>query len=163
LIQLLESKYLSTDTDFKPVDFAPKSQYFTLDVISEVAFGEAFGNLEADDDLSSYIKASEDVIPVLVLLGIFPWLARIVHSWPCKYLLPSEKDKDGMGKIMWSVLFHLFSFLSLILVLPLSRMAKVVSAERYGENKKERRDMLGSFVRHGLTEREMRTEIILQL
>jgi hypothetical protein len=163
LVQLLESKYLSTDTDFKPVDFAPKSQYFTLDVISEVAFGEAFGNLEADDDLSSYIKASEDVIPFLVLLGIFPWLARIIHSWPCKYLLPSEKDKDGMGKIMGSVLFHPFSLLSLILVLPLSRMAKVVSAERYGENKKERRDMLGSFVRHGLTEREMRTEILLQL
>jgi hypothetical protein len=110
LIQLLESKYLSTDTDFKPVDFAPKAQYFTLDVISEIAFGEAFGNLEADDDVASYIKATEETIPLIVFLGIFPWLARILFSWPCKYLLPSDKDPLGMGKLMRSVLFHLFFF-----------------------------------------------------
>lgn len=143
LLKLLESKYLSTDTDFKPVDFAPKSQYFTLDVISEIAFGEAFGNLEADDDVASYIKASDETIPFIIVLGIFPWLARIVYSWPCKYLLPSDKDKDGMGKLM--------------------RIAKAVSAERFGENRKDRRDMLGSFIRHGLSQQEMQHEILLQL
>jgi hypothetical protein len=45
----------------------------------------------------------------------------------------------------------------------MSRIAKVASAERFGENKKERRDMLGSFVRHGLTQREIQSEILLQL
>jgi Cytochrome P450 len=39
----------------------------------------------------------------------------------------------------------------------------VAAAERFGENRKERRDMLGSFVRHGLTQREIQAEILLQL
>lgn len=91
------------------MDFAPTSQYFTLDVTSEIAFGKAFGNLEADDDLASYIKASEETMSFIIFLGIFPWLARIVYSWPCKYLLPSDKDTVGMGKLMGSVLFHPFS------------------------------------------------------
>lgn len=38
-----------------------------------------------------------------------------------------------------------------------------MAAERFGENRKERRDMLGSFVRHGLTQREIQAEILLQL
>jgi hypothetical protein len=56
-----------------------------------------------------------------------------------------------------------FLLLSFTLVLLVSRIAKAASAERFGENKKERRDMLGSFVRHGLTQREMQSEILLQL
>ncbi|RKL19312.1 hypothetical protein BFJ68_g3586 [Fusarium oxysporum] len=43
LINLLETKYLSTDKDYRPVDFAQKIQFFTLDVISDLAFGQAFG------------------------------------------------------------------------------------------------------------------------
>ncbi|KAE9363167.1 cytochrome P450 [Stipitochalara longipes BDJ] len=142
-IHLLGSKYLSTNTEFKPVDFAPKAQYFTLDVISEIAFGEAFGNLEADEDLASYIKTTEETIPILICLTVFPWLVRIFFSWPFTYLLPSDKDTVGLGKLMG--------------------IAKVVAAERFGEHKKERRDMLGSFVRHGLTQREIQAEILLQL
>jgi hypothetical protein len=48
----LESKYVSADATYKPVDFAPKAQFFTLDVISHLALGKALGNLEADEDLS---------------------------------------------------------------------------------------------------------------
>lgn len=103
-IQLLRSKYLSTGIEYKPVDFAPKSQYFTLDVISEIAFGEAFGNLEADADLASYIKAAEDTIPVIIFLTVFPWLVRVFFSWPFTYLLPTDKDTVGLGKLMGCVI-----------------------------------------------------------
>jgi hypothetical protein len=100
LIKLLESKYLSTDTVYKPVDFAPKSQFFTIDVISEIAFGKSFGNLEADEDTSSYIKATEEIFPMIILLGTFPWLAQVFFSRPFKGLLPSDTDAAGMGKLM---------------------------------------------------------------
>jgi hypothetical protein len=56
LVQLLDSRYVSTSMEFRPVDMAAKFQFLTLDIISEIAFGTAFGNLEADDDLSSYMK-----------------------------------------------------------------------------------------------------------
>ncbi|OAT02191.1 uncharacterized protein BDCG_17431 [Blastomyces dermatitidis ER-3] len=38
-IRLIESKYLCTDTELRPVDIARKVQYLTLDVISTIAFG----------------------------------------------------------------------------------------------------------------------------
>ena len=43
------------------------------------------------------------------------------------------------------------------------RVAKRVVAERYGPDKKVRGDMLGSFVRHGLTQREAESESLLQM
>lgn len=100
LVQLLESKYISTATEYKPVDFAPKAQYFTLDVISELAFGKSFGNLEADDDVSSYIKTMDGTFPMLVLVGAFPWLAQLFFMRPFRSLLPTAKDTVGMGKLM---------------------------------------------------------------
>jgi hypothetical protein len=80
------------------VDFALKSQYFTLDVISSIAFGKAFGDLEADDDVSSLIQTSEETLPMIVLLGAFPFLANVFFAYPFKLLLPSDKDTVGLGK-----------------------------------------------------------------
>ncbi|KAJ6785847.1 hypothetical protein PWT90_08722 [Aphanocladium album] len=42
-IELLQVKYLSADQRYRPVDFARKVQYFTLDVISDLAFAQPFG------------------------------------------------------------------------------------------------------------------------
>ena len=42
-------------------------------------------------------------------------------------------------------------------------MAKEVVAERYGENKIHRPDMLGSFVAHGLGQREAEAESLVQM
>ncbi|TID26691.1 cytochrome p450 [Venturia nashicola] len=42
-------------------------------------------------------------------------------------------------------------------------LAKSVAAERFGPKRVERQDMLGSFVRNGLTEREARTEAVTQM
>lgn len=109
LVQLLESKYISTATEYKPVDFAPKAQFFTLDVISELAFGKPLGNLENDEDLSSYIKAMEATFPMLVLVGAFPWLAKLFFMRPFRSLLPSDTDAVGMGKLMGFVLCLTYS------------------------------------------------------
>jgi hypothetical protein len=96
----LESKYISTDTEYKPVDFALKTQYFTLDVISDVAFGKAFGDLDADKDTFSIIQTSKETLPMIVLIGAFPWLANIFFAYPFKLLLPSDKDTVGLGKLI---------------------------------------------------------------
>lgn len=42
-------------------------------------------------------------------------------------------------------------------------VAKELASERFGPNKKVKRDMLGSFVAHGLTQDEAESEILLQL
>jgi len=43
------------------------------------------------------------------------------------------------------------------------RIAKAKAAERFGPNKKVQRDMLGSFVAHGLSQSEAESEILFQM
>jgi hypothetical protein len=110
LVRLLESKYISTTTEFKPVDMAEKSQLLTLDIISEIAFGDAFGNLTADEDLSSYIETMDDMFPLIILLGTWPALAKVFFSKPLRPFLPKETDTVGMGKLMGFVILGLALF-----------------------------------------------------
>ncbi|KAF5023779.1 hypothetical protein F66182_4172 [Fusarium sp. NRRL 66182] len=76
LIDLIETKYLSSTQAYRPVDFAQKIQYFTLDVISDLAFGHPFGYMEQDDDVFDLSKSRAPSF-----LG----------------LLPKESDKLGFG------------------------------------------------------------------
>lgn len=99
-IRLIETKYLSTDTDFRPVDFSRKVQYLTLDVISTIAFGRAFGFLDKDGDLFDYIKTTEASLPLMQMIALLPWLLNILQSSLFKAFMPSAKDAVGLGKIM---------------------------------------------------------------
>jgi len=97
LIHLLETKYISTSQDYRPVDFAEKASFFTLDVISELAFGQAFGYLDQDADVYDYLKITQTFIPIMMVLGDIPYLATALQSKYLRGLLPSESDKLGFG------------------------------------------------------------------
>ncbi|KAH7192764.1 cytochrome P450 [Fusarium flagelliforme] len=127
----------------KPVDLGRRAQFFTLDVISDLAFGEPFGFLETDSDVYKYIQITEETLPAVMVTTVIPWLVKILSSPLFKSVLPSEKDRLGFGKLMG--------------------IAKQVTAERFGPDKKVRKDMLGSFVAHGLTQKEAESEILLQI
>ncbi|KAL3425365.1 benzoate 4-monooxygenase cytochrome p450 [Phlyctema vagabunda] len=142
-VSLIERKYVSTASMFRPVDFARIVQYFTLDVISDVAFGRPFGFLTTDSDVHDYIKMTEESMPIMMFISVNPWIANLIQTRLFSWLLPSEKDRLGFGK-----------FIS---------VAKSVVAERFGENKVERKDMLGSFIRNGLTQEEAGSETLLQI
>ena len=100
LIGLIKSKYVSTNTDYRPVDLAQKLQFFTLDVISDLAFGQPLGYLEHDSDPYDYVDAMDASMPVLASLGNVPWLANLFHSAPMRRFLPSQKDKGGFGALI---------------------------------------------------------------
>ncbi|OLN85878.1 Pisatin demethylase 19 [Colletotrichum chlorophyti] len=127
----------------KPFDFGRKAQYLTLDVISDLAFGEPFGFIETDSDVHEYIQTTEKSAPFFMMSTVFPWVMKIFATPLLKPLLPSETDSLGFGKVMG--------------------VAKEVAAERYGPNKKVQKDMLGSFVAHGLTQDEAEAEILVQI
>ncbi|KAF7538220.1 hypothetical protein G7Z17_g12677 [Cylindrodendrum hubeiense] len=127
----------------KVVDFGRKAQFFTLDVISDLAFGKPFGFLETDSDVYEYIGTTEETLPMVMVTTVVPFLVKILSHPLFKRMLPSEKDRLGFGKIMG--------------------IAKDVAAERFGPDKKIQKDMLGSFVAHGLTQKEAGSEILLQI
>ena len=100
LVRLIDSKYISTAPDYRPMDFARKAQYLTLDVISNLAFGKAFGDLDRDEDVHKYIEMLEEAGPTIILLTVLP-LVRTLLSMPIlKRLLPNPEDKIGFGKVM---------------------------------------------------------------
>lgn len=96
-VTLLETKYLSTGQLYRPVDFAQKVQYFTLDVISDLAFGQPFRFLEQDADVFDYIKITDSYVPIMLVLANVPTLARLMQSRLLRGLFPQDSDKLGFG------------------------------------------------------------------
>ena len=100
LIQLIRSKYATSDGVSRPMDLASKMQYLALDVISDVGLGHSFGDLIADADVNDYIKSSEEGLLIATVsfgLGI-SWIREV--PWLGKLVSPSEGDEKGYGKMM---------------------------------------------------------------
>ncbi|KAL5877151.1 hypothetical protein ACKVWC_006309 [Pyricularia oryzae] len=149
-VRLLEDKYLSVDgkdskgKSFLPVDLARKVQFLTLDIISSLAFGESFGNLVADDDALGYISTTEKSMPMLMFVTLVPWLTAVWQSPRLRWAFPDARKMVGIGDVM--------------------AIARRVVGERYGEKPEVvKRDMLGSFVAHGLTKGEAESETMVQI
>jgi hypothetical protein len=165
LIDLIERKYLSTSSNFRPLDFGRTASFFTLDVISSIAFEEPFGDLETDSDVHKYLQTTQESVPVIILVTVIPWLSKLLQTSVMKWFLPSEKDKIGLGRII-GLAFPLhkirkngtskLTFLS-------PSMAKEVVGKRFGPNKIVKKDMLGSFISHGLTQEEAESESLVQM
>ncbi|SPO01775.1 related to pisatin demethylase (cytochrome P450) [Cephalotrichum gorgonifer] len=143
LIHLLDTKYVSTPDRSRPVDFAQKIQFFTLDVISDLAFGEPFGYVEQDDDVFDFIKITKAFFPVTLVIANVPALVSLLHSRLFRGLLPKESDKFGFGAFIG--------------------VANKKVAERFEPHAPSHPDMLGSFIRHGLTKEEAQREALLNV
>lgn len=103
LIRVLESKYLSDEEQFRPVDIAQKIQFFTLDVISDLAFGHPFGYIEQDRDVYDFIKITRHFFPVAIVMANLPWVVTMMHSRLLRGFLPRDTDKLGFGAFIGSV------------------------------------------------------------
>ena len=145
LISLIERKYVCTHEEVgRQMDFGQKVQYLTVDVISALAFDQAFGDLIVDDDKYDYIKTVEEAMPVIMLMTVLPGVHSFLeNNTLMKLMAPSATDKIGFGKVIGIV------------------EEKV--AERFGDNKKVKQDMLGSFLRHGLNQEEAESEAVFQM
>ncbi|KAF6817780.1 cytochrome p450 [Colletotrichum sojae] len=99
-VHLVESKYVSTADDFRPMEFAHKSQYFALDVVGQLSFGEALGFVARDEDLWGYVKTNDETFPVFAVMLNTPYIGRILQHWPLSKLLPFSNEKYGFGKLM---------------------------------------------------------------
>ncbi|KAH6843234.1 cytochrome P450 [Chaetomium sp. MPI-CAGE-AT-0009] len=144
-VALLARKYVSREGgETKRVDFAKVVQFFTMDAITRIAYGEEFGYLETDSDLFGAIAGAEEGIPLLVLAAEMPFIGWIfAQPWVVKLLGPKKTDAGGMGKML--------------------AIAEQVVAKRFGPDAKDQRDMLGAFVRHGVTQRQCEIEVPFQL
>ncbi|KAJ5707642.1 hypothetical protein N7488_007443, partial [Penicillium malachiteum] len=143
LLNLIRSKYFSTDRQVIPMDLAKKLQYLTLDVISSIGLGKKFGMLKSDKDVDSYLESSEEGLAMgntALALG-FSWISQAPFIG--RFILPSPKDKIGFGKMMTACF-------------------RIVD-ERAGGSIEGRSDILASFMRHGIAGDDLRSEALEQI
>ncbi|KAK6834040.1 cytochrome P450 [Apiospora arundinis] len=130
--------------DGKHVDMGKLAQYFTLDSIAKLGFGEEFGCVKEDRDVLDYGPVTSQNIPFLAMCGDVPWLRNFFLSPIMRKLSgPKETDASGLGKLM--------------------RITKSVVATRFGDKAVDRQDMLGSFVRNGLEQEDCNAEVVFQI
>lgn len=101
MVDKIRAKYISKPGVLVPLDLAKMAQYFTLDSITKIAFGEEFGFLANEKDMHGYLGIIEQVAPVMHLSAEVPALARLMSSPLVLGLAgPKTTDKNGMGKLM---------------------------------------------------------------
>ena len=127
------------------MDFAKVARFFTLDVLSTIAFGgKPFGFMAANADLWDYDKEATAGFPIFQIIAHHESFRRFVQSPLIQGLVrPKPSDKTGMG--------------------PLLAFARNAVAERYGKDAKIREDMLGHFVNKGLSQAQCEAEAFLQI
>ncbi|KAI1112057.1 cytochrome P450 [Nemania sp. NC0429] len=144
LVQLLKAKYISKSGSLKPLDMARLSQYLTLDIITRIAFGKEFGYLKREEDIHDYIKITEGWAPTIRLCAEVPFMQKVFMSpFLMQYLGPKPTDPKGMGKLLG--------------------LAQEIVATRFGSKGEEQDDMLGGFVKQGLTARQCENEVLFQI
>lgn len=129
------------------MDLAQKAQFFTLDVIMDIATGTPVGDLEHDADVYSYLRTTADALAPLIMIGSVPSVQNFLQiPLIAKKLFPTAEDKIGFGKLIG--------------------IAEKKVAERFSadpEGQVEKFDMLQSFVRHGLSQEEAVSESLIQI
>ncbi|KAI1636931.1 cytochrome P450 [Biscogniauxia mediterranea] len=143
MVQLIKSKYLTLpgENSARFMDLGRVVSYFTFDVISRLALGKEAGCLENDTDTSGFIDGIEEFLPTL---------SKITNIWICRKMMlsklglillgPKETDTKGMGKLMG--------------------MTNAGVRKAYSPEGAKKKNMLGSFARHGLSQSECESEAL---
>lgn len=104
-IDRIDKNWISGPQDTKVFDIGRRIQFLAVDIITHLCFGKPLGFLETDSDVFSFLATIETQLPIVqhfsVILELntlllkmmdFPWLKRLI--------LPSARDKKGVGVIM---------------------------------------------------------------
>ncbi|KAM3502268.1 hypothetical protein MY10362_004975 [Beauveria mimosiformis] len=142
LVRLL-NKHVAEGGGARNTDMAQKIQYFALDTISSLAFDDPFGFMESDEDKFCYIVTTGNTVYILVATALIPGVISLIQSLYLQWIAPSIKDMAGIGDVI--------------------KTAERVVAERYGANALLKRDMGGSFVKHGFSQKDAEAVALIQI
>ncbi|KAK7973069.1 pisatin demethylase [Apiospora saccharicola] len=140
---LIRRTYLSAPEEgvFRTMPLINVLSFFTLDVISKVALGSEFGCCAQNSDPYRFHELMGEHVPKMGLTTDVPMIRRILYSpIGLRLFAPRETDKSGMG--------------------PLMKVTNDAVRSRYGQVQEGKSDILGSFIRHGLTQAECESEAL---
>ncbi|KAM7202670.1 cytochrome P450 [Rhypophila sp. PSN 637] len=141
---LIRREYLSTATETRKADLVWLIRFFTLDSVTALAYGEPFGYLDANADLFGFNKQMQDMNKPMAVMVDTPVLRTMVNSPLAPHIMPKVTDKQGMGRLI--------------------AIGQEFVAKHYASgDPKDFKDMVGSFIRHGLTQVQCEAECVVQV
>lgn len=100
LKDLIRRSYISTAAETRKADLVWLIRFFTLDVITALAYGEPFGYLDANEDLFGFNKQVADMTKPMSIMVDTPIMRTLVNSPLAPHVMPKITDKEGMGKLI---------------------------------------------------------------
>ena len=146
LIHLIENRYVTTDGKVKFMDLAQKIQFFTADVMSKLSFDAKFHDLRDDNDNLDYIQEVYTNFPVMFCFSVIPkFVDFMTNTGILSLMAPTANSKMGFGRILG--------------------IAQNQVGSRFNQEGKaeDLKDMMGSFLRHGLLRQDCERESVLQM
>ncbi|KAK3208388.1 hypothetical protein GRF29_77g542869 [Pseudopithomyces chartarum] len=143
LINLIERRYISSESILKRCNLSRVMQYLTQDIITAVGFGKATGYLEADEDFLGVLETCEKLLAPAHIIMFLPKVRRILESRFLGPLIPKPKGNRGIGGLLNLIRSHVDT--------------------RYGDAKTQKNDMLQSFVESGLRRPQVEAESLVTL
>lgn len=87
------------------MDLARKMAFFTMDVTTDIAFGRCWGCWSKDEDVDKWFESQESMLPNAIMVSTIPWIARLFPVPVIgRLVMPSDKDKTGVGRLLAYVL-----------------------------------------------------------
>lgn len=111
LIAVLGRNYIAcSEHSSQPLlDLGPISVYFTLDVITRLAFGREFGYLKDETDHFNFLGSLKNLWPIMSTSADVPWIRRVLFSKVfLKMFGPKTTDKTGFGALMRFVSIYIW-------------------------------------------------------
>ncbi|KAK8010744.1 Cytochrome P450 [Apiospora arundinis] len=145
LLDTIRRRYLSKGgDDLVKVDFSHLVRHFTLDLITDVGYGQRFGFLDGKDEEYRYIDSVEQLLVGAGALAETPPLRRFfISPITASLFAPKPTDTYGVGRILG--------------------IARQIILECYGDDVKDRQDMIGAFKRSGMNQQETLAESFIQI
>jgi hypothetical protein len=100
LIKLIDTKYVSNDAEYRPVDFASLVHFFSMDVIGDITFGKPFGFLNQGIDIFGYLEWNDRFFKSMMTMATVPGITKVLYRPPMTWLAPKAGDKIGLGRFI---------------------------------------------------------------
>ncbi|KAK6223832.1 cytochrome P450 [Colletotrichum tabaci] len=143
LVGLVRRRFVSAAGARRVVDLTDLMRFFTLDVTTDLSYGRPFGFLDEGKDLFDFNRTMDAYVSAMTLGLDVPFFRNLMRSPLMAFLLPKDTDNSGAGKIMG--------------------IAQEIVRDRFENDKRDEKDMLGSFMRHGLTQAQCEAETFVQI
>ena len=168
LSQQICQRWLSDNKSSRIFDLASRIQFLTVDTISQLSLGEAFGCVINDIDryqflssIKSGIRASLQMSVLHELIAALYNITRIPFFY--KLLVPSPKDLHGLGQTL-GVSYRMqklsrYKYINM----KIQVIRRAIEGRAVDMSSLEKRDMLGILLEKGLTLEQMQEELLISL